>query len=544
MKSSSQGSQESKESKGSSYRTLLGLVTVCIATIMLPVSLTGSSVAMPGVAADFHNSLAAGQWIVNGYDLTFASLMLTAGSFADMFGRRRLFVLGNAVFAGCSLVSALSTNIVTLDIARALAGVGAAAVLTSGSAILATLFEGAARARAFGVFGTAVGAGLAFGPFVAGALQTAFNWRFIFLLPAVVGALVLGLSGFLPESSDPQAKAIDWLGMVTFTGALATLILALLQGAQNGWDSPLNIAAYVLCAALLVSFIVVETRQAQPMFDISLFRQPQFVSLCVAVIALVFGFTPLLVYLPSYLTAVNHQSTFHAGVDLMMLTVPTLIFPLVTGYLLRWIPIRHMVTLAVALTAIGTGWLVVLAPGVGNWVVFGPFVVIGAGIGVSFGVMDGAAVSSVEPSRAGMAAGMFNTMRLAGEAISIAVVGSLLVSATQSELAGKLAAFSGRYADDPAALADKLNQGQLTGAASTVEEASRAAFTRVAESAYTGALHEVLWILAGFCAVATVLVATVGARSQKQQAVHPGTDPKADPETVAAAEPGATPSPV
>jgi EmrB/QacA subfamily drug resistance transporter len=534
MKSSSQ------ESPGSSYRTLLGLVTVCIATIMLPVSLTGSSVAMPGVANEFHNSLAAGQWIVNGYDLAFASFMLTTGSFADLFGRRRLFALGNAVFAVCSLVSALSTNIVTLDLARALAGVGAAAVLTSGSAILATLFEGTARARAFGIFGTAVGAGLAFGPFVAGALQTAFGWRAIFLVPAIGGALVLALSSLLPESSDPQAKRVDWLGMATFTGALATLILALLEGAQNGWVSPLNIAAYVLCAALLVSFIVVETRQAQPMFDISLFRQPQFVSLCVAVVSLVFGFTPLLVYLPSYLTAVNHESTFHAGVDLLMLTVPTLVFPLITGYLLRWIPIRHMVTLAVALTAVGTGWLVVLAPGVGNWVVFGPFVVIGAGIGISFGVMDGAAVSSVESSRAGMAAGMFNTMRLAGEAIAIAVVGSLLVSATQSELTGKLTAFGGRYADDPAALADKLNQGQLTGAASTVQEASRAAFTKVAEAGYTGALHEVLWILAGFSAVATVLVATVGARSQKQRAVQP----QADPETLTASEPGATPSPV
>jgi len=520
-------------------RSLLGLITVCIATVMLPVSLTGSSVAMPGVAVDFHNSLAAGQWIVNGYDLTFASFMLTTGSFADLFGRRRMFALGNAVFAACSLLSALSTNIVTLDITRLLAGIGAAASLTAGSAILANLFEGAARARAFGIFGTSVGAGLAFGPFVAGALQTSFGWRAIFLVPAIAGALVLALSYFLPESSDPEGKTVDWLGMVTFTGALSGLILALLEGAQNGWASPLNVIAYVLCTALLFGFIIVEKRQAHPMFDLTLFRQPQFASLCVAVVSLVFGFTPLLVYLPSYLTAVNHETTFHAGVDLLMLTVPTLVFPLITGYLLRWIPVRHMVTASVVLTGIGAAWLVVIEPGVSNWVVLGPFAVIGAGVGISFGVMDGAAVSSVESTRAGMAAGMFNTMRLSGEAIAIAVVGSLLASATESKLTGKLSGFSGPYADNPALLAGKLNQGQLSGPASTVPESSRAAFTTLAEQSYTGALHEVLWILAGFCLVSAVLVATVGGRRPKEAGVPLQNSP--EPQlTSTTAEPGAT----
>ncbi|WP_263169700.1 MFS transporter [Streptomyces sp. SCSIO ZS0520] len=521
--------------KTSTARPALTLLTVSIATILLPMSLTGASVAMPGASEDFHNGLAAGQWIVNGYDLTFASFMLAAGSFADRFGRRRLFALGSAVFAVCSLVSAVSNGIVMLDICRALAGVGAAAVITAGSAILAHTFEGAARARAFGVFGTAVGAGLAFGPFAAGALQTSFGWRAIFLVPAIVGAVVVALSLFLAESSDPDAVRVDWLGTVTFTGSLAFLILALLQGPQTGWADPVNLVSYVLAAALLVAFVMVELRQERPMFDLSLFRQPQFVSLCVAVVSLVFGFTPLLVYLPSYLTAVNAESTFHAGVDLLMLTVPTLVFPLVTGYLLRWVPLRHMVSLAVALTAIGCGWLVVLEPGAGNWTVLGPFLIIGTGVGISFGVMDGAAVSSVDSARAGMAAGMFNTMRLAGEAIAIAVVGSLLVSATRSELDGKLGGFDGTYANDPGGLADKLNQGQLEGPAGTVSAASRAAFTEVAKAGYTGALHQVLWFLAAFCAVATVLVAFVGARSQKKSAAEESAEPTAEAAAEAAA---------
>ncbi|MBS2964388.1 MFS transporter [Actinocrinis puniceicyclus] len=491
-------------------QAVLGVIAVCIASAMLPISLTGSSVAMPAVAVDFHNSLAAGQWIVNGYDLTFASLMLASGALADLFGRRRMFVLGNLVFAIFSAASALSTEILTLDIARALAGVGAAVSLTAGSAILASLFEGAARARAFGIFGTAIGVGLAFGPFLAGALQTSLNWRAIFILPAIATALAAAMAFVLPESRDPGATRVDWAGTITFTGSLAALIWALLEGPQSGWAAPLNILAYVLAAGLMAGFVVAERVQQRPMFDLSLFRQARFVSLCVAVVALVFGFTPLLVYLPSYLTAVNNESTFRASVDLLMLTVPTLLFPVITGYLLRWVPMRHMVTLSVLLTAVGCGWLVVIAPAVGNWVVLGPFAVIGTGVGISFGVLDGAAVSSVESSRAGMAAGMFNTMRLSGESIAIAVVGSLLVSFTGAHLKGRLGAIGGPWANSPSALAAKLNQGQLRQPAAQVPADVREVFTRTAQSAYTGALHDVLWLLAALCAAATVLVAAVG----------------------------------
>lgn len=523
------------ESATRKRHALLGVVAVSIASAMLPISLTGASVAMPAVAVDFHNSLAAGQWIVNGYDLTFASLMLAAGALADLFGRRRMFVLGNIVFAVCSLVSALASDIVTLDVFRALAGVGAAMVLTAGSAILASLFEGAARAKVFGIFGTAVGVGLAFGPFVAGALQTSLNWRAIFILPAAATALVAGLAYYLPESRDPGATRVDWAGTITFTGALAALIWALLEGPQDGWGSALNVTAYVLVVALMIGFVVAERVQRRPMFDLSLFRQKRFVSLCVAVVALVFGFTPLLVYLPSYLTAVNGESTFRASVDLLMLTIPTLIFPIVTGYLLRWIPIRHMVTLSVLLTAAGCAWLVVIEPGVGNWSVLWPFIVVGTGVGVSFGVVDGAAVSSVDSSRAGMAAGMFNTMRLSGESIAIAVVGSLLVSFTTNHLTGRLGGIGGSWTNSPSALAAKLNQGQLRQPASLVPANVRGAFTRTAADAYTGALHDVLWILAAFCLLATGLVAAVGRKRSAAAEVAPDEVPVPADEPAAAA---------
>jgi len=502
---------------------VISLVTVVLASLLLPVSLTGASVAMPGVAADFHSSLAADQWIVNGYDLTFAGFMLACGAFADRFGRRRIFLLGTLVFAVCSLISAASTDIALLDASRAVAGLGAAAVLTSGSAILAHTFDGAARAKAFAVFGTTVGVGMAFGPFIAGSLSTNLGWRSVFLLPGIVGLVVVALATLLPESRDPQANRVDWAGTITFSGALSALIAALIEGSQLGWASAFDIAAYIAFAVLLTAFVIVERRQTRPMFDFALFRQPQFV----------FGFTPLLVYLPSYLTAVNGETTMHAGVDMLMLTVPTIFFPLIAGYLLRWIPLRHLVTASVGLTAAGTAWLTVLHPGIGNWAALAPYAVIGIGIGTSFGVMDGAAVSSVDPSRAGMAAGMFNTMRLAGEAIGIAVVGSLLVNFTRSHLGHRLDAFTGPYGHGPTALAGALNQGQLAGPESTVPQGSRAAFHTIATSSYTGGLHDALWVMAAFCAAATVLVAAVGSKQPTPAAATtPAT--RTEPEKVAA----------
>jgi MFS family permease len=498
-----------------------GLATVCLAVVMLPVSLTGAAVAVPRITAEFHSSLAAGGWVVNGYNLTFGAFILATGSLADRFGRRRLFALGSAAFALCSLLAAISGGIAALDAARAAAGVGAAAMLTSGSAILASLFRGRALDRAFFAFGTAAGAGLAFGPFIAGALQTAFGWRAVFLLPAIVGALALGLSFLLPESGNPGSGPVDLLGMASFTGALIALITALLRGPQAGWSSPLNIAAYVLCPGLLAAFAMAELRGREPMFDLRLLRQIEYASLCAAVVALVAGFTPLLVYLPDYFASVKAESAWHAGTDLLMLTLPTLAGPVVASRVLRRVPVRHLVALAVLLTGAGDCWLMVIAPGAGNWTLLGPFLTAGTGFGLSLGVMDGAAVASVEPGRAGMAAGMFNTMRLAGETVAIAVAGALLACITQLNMAAALSGRPSLRAVAALGVAARLVEGQLTPAVSAVPRGLRGGLVKTAAASYTTALHEVLWITAGFCLATALLVTAVGSLSRKRMSPPP-----------------------
>jgi MFS family permease len=486
-------------------RTGLGLFTIAVACVLLPVSLAGPSVALPDISAALHADLTSLQWVINGYDLTFAAFMLALGSLGDLFGRRRMFRVGMAVFAGALLVSSAAPNTTVLDLARGAAGIGAAAVLTCGVACLATMFDSAAaKAKAFGVFGTSVGCGLAFGPFLCGELESTLGWRAVFYVPAVVGLLVLVGSTTIGESSNPAGGRIDWAGTATFTLALFALILGLLEGPQLGWTSGPVLACLVGAVVLLVAFGVVEKRQRHPMFDLSLLVERRYAGLCLAVVALVFGFTPLLVYLPTYYSAVDGLDGHQAGLMLMMLTVPTLVLPLVTGYLARWIPVRVLVLASVVLTGAGVAWLTVLRPGSSPIDVLGPYLTIGVGIGVSFGVMDGAAVGAVEPGRAGMAAGMFNTMRLGGEVIGIAVVGTMLAGLTGANLTNRITSFTTPYATQPQQVADLVNQGNMTTAANTVAPTARGAFEQVVSGAYTDALHTVLWSLAGLSAVAAV----------------------------------------
>ncbi|MGA3561541.1 MFS transporter [Melissospora conviva] len=441
------------------------LAAVLLATIALPITLTGASVALPRIGADLDADLAAVQWVVNGYNATFASFMLAAGSLADVLGRRRVFATGMAIFTVGGLASAFAGDIVLLDALRALAGIGAAAGATGASALLAQTFHGRARARAFGLFGVALGVGLAFGPSIAGALIELFGWRAVFVAPAVVGAVVLLLVPLLPSGRGEQTGRLDWAGAATFTGALLLVIFAFVQGPDFGWGHPLILAAFVAAVALLGLFVRVERRHPAPMFDLALLASPRFRGVCLAAAIIVMVLVPLLVYLPSYFTTVLGMSAGGAGATLILLTAPTLVLPLVTGVITRrGVSPYAVVVVSVAVVAAGVAWLTTIGPDSTAATLAAPLLTVGTGVGISIGLLDALAVGSVDPARAGIASGMVNTARVAGETVAIAVVGSVLATTT----AGRLA--------DPG---------------------------------FTGGLHAVLWIMAGAAALCAISAASL-----------------------------------
>ncbi|SDY69466.1 Major Facilitator Superfamily protein [Micromonospora pattaloongensis] len=411
------------------------LAAILLSTLLLPLTLTGASIALPQIGADLHADLASVQWVVNGYNATFASFMLATGSLADLLGRRRVYAAGVGIFTVAGGLSAVAGDIVLLDVVRALGGIGAAAAATSASAILAATFHGRARARAFGVFGTVLGAGLAFGPSLAGLLIEAFGWRAVFAVPAILGAVVLALVPLLPESREATTRRIDWAGTASFTAALLLVISGFVEGPVRGWSDPLIVAAFVGAVVLLGVFVRVERRRPDPMFDLGLLASPRFLGMCVAAATIVSVVVPLLVYLPSYFTRVIGWSPAEAGAAMILLTAPTLVLPLLTGVLIRRIPPSAIVVTSVGVIALGAAWLTVLGPHADVLTLAGPLLTIGVGNGLSIGMLDGEAIGSVAPDRAGTAAGMLNTARLANETIAIAVVGSVLATTTAGQLA-------------------------------------------------------------------------------------------------------------
>ncbi|MEV8637991.1 MFS transporter [Streptosporangium sp. NPDC051023] len=410
------------------------LVAVLLSSVSLPMTLTGASVALSDIAADLGAQLAPVQWVVNGYNATFASFMLAAGSLADLVGRRRVYASGVAVFAVTGVLSIVATNIVLLDIVRAIAGAGAAAAAASGAALLASSFEGPARARVFGLFGTTLGVGLAFGPTIAGLLISAFGWRMVFGLPAAAALIVLAMVPLLPESRDSTARRIDTGGAVTFTLSLLLLITGFVEGPSLGWTSPLPLAAFAISVVLFVTFVGIERRKPDPMFDLGLLSSPRFLAFSTAAATILCVLIPLLIYLPSYFTQVLEMSPQQAGAILIMLTAPTLVLPSLSGLITKWVPPAAIVILSVVMVGVGAAWLALAGPKTGTLGLAGPLLTIGLGVGASTGLIDGVAISSVSVDRAGTAAGMLNTARLASETVAIAVCGAVLAATTEGRL--------------------------------------------------------------------------------------------------------------
>ncbi|MEV4254311.1 MFS transporter, partial [Spirillospora sp. NPDC049652] len=474
------------------------LTVVCGALLLIPITATGAAEATADVGRSLHAGLAASQWVVNGFFLTFASLMAGTGSLADRIGRRRMFAGGLTVFTASMLVATAAPDIGALVAARLLAGAGAAAATTGGSALLAAAFpDGPARVRAFGVFGTVLGLGLAFGPVVAGLLVTGLGWRAFFGAAAVALLPSLLAVPLLAESRRDASGPIDWTGAATFTLGLSAFTFALVEGPSLGWTHPAVLAGFAACAVLLAVFGAVERRHPSPLVDLALLTRPRFVAISAMPFLLAFGFVALTIVLPPYFMATQHASASRAGLTLMLLTGPTLVLPPLTGLLGRRLSQRALLVLTLLLVAAGTALLALVPGGAGAGALAAPLLLIGAGFGISLAIMDGAAISAVEPERAGMAAGVFNTARISGEVVAVAVLGALLTTFTRAGLAG-------RYGESAASAAtSRLLQGDGT----PPRGVAASGYAEAATHAYASALHDALWALSGLTLVGALVVA-------------------------------------
>lgn len=486
----------------SSSGSLQVLFTVCLAAVILPLNFVSGAVATPAIARELGGSAQALSWITNSFMLTFGCFLMAAGALADELGRKKVFVSGVSLFALLSLLQAFSSSLLWIDLLRAAQGIAAAGALAGGAAALAQEFDGAARTRAFSLMGSSFGVGLAFGPFLAGVLIANFGWRSVFFSATVIAVLSLITgAGKMRETRNPQASGIDWPGTLSFTAMLALLTWALMEIPQSGLHSTRVLSLLGGAALLLAVFVVVELRVKNPMLDLSLFRYIRFIGVQALPLATGFCFVVLLVVLPMLFIGVSGLSEECAGLMMMALSVPMLIVPLLAAWLTRWISAGVLCTSGLVIAAAGLGWLsqAVLAQDVTGMIA--PMVVVGIGTGLPWGLMDGLSVSVVPKERAGMATGIFSTTRVAGEGISLAIVGAILSMLTHNALAAR---FTGN-AISPEAIsqaAQRLATGNLTVAQQLITQASTAQLQQL----YAVSLHPLLLCLMAITLFSALLV--------------------------------------
>ncbi|MEU9289312.1 MFS transporter [Streptomyces sp. NPDC048275] len=488
-------------------RAGLTIFALCLAVSIVPIGLSSAPVALPAIGHDLHAGVVPLQWVVNAYNVVAASFMMAAGSIADRIGRKKVFSFGVGLYGVASLIGALAGQIIVLDIARGVAGVAAAAIMTAGVSVIANMFQGAARTKAFAWVGVTIGAGLALGPTTSGLLVSGLGWRSVFYVQVVIALVSLAGFKLVTESKNPDADAVDWPGTVTFTLGLFLFTLGVIEGPQWGWGSAPVLGLFLGCVIFLGAFVAVERRQEKPMFDLSLFTEPRFLAVNLLATAVSFGFVGLMVLLPSYLVGANGLSNSASGLTMLLLTGPVLAFPLVAGRLVQsGVSMRSILSVSLLLVAAGCAWLTVVHPGIGLLGLAGPLLVIGVGIGLIYGLMDGAAVSTVPPTKVGMASGMFNTIRLASEAVAVAGMVAALVSLVQGRISDGLNRFSQGTGLDTPGVADSVTSGNVDGPAGKVPTGQRAQFADFLRESYTQGFQVVLWSAAGICVVSALVL--------------------------------------
>lgn len=411
------------------------LAAVLATAVTLPFGQSVTGVQLERIGAELGGSAGQLQWIANAYNLSFAALLLTSGSLADLVGRRRVFVGATMVFLLGSLFSALAPNLLLLDLARFISGAGAAAQLASAPALLAFSFSrpGPERARAFGLLGSGFGTGLALGPVVGGWLVVGPGWRWAFLLVVPFALSALLAARWIPESRERDVgdvrRRFDRLGAILFMAALLMLMVCLDRAVGLGWSSFTALALLACSLGLSAAWAWVEHRADAPMLDLAVLGNRAFAGAALAWAAVAFGFVALLIIVPFHLQAVRGVTALGAGLALLPMTIPLLLVPTLAPRLARAVGgTARLVPAGVALVALGDlelSWAGGGDGGAFSWMSLGLFLV-GVGAGSINGLLDNIAMSVIPPERAGMAAGGFQTMRVLGDAVGIAVAGSLL----------------------------------------------------------------------------------------------------------------------
>ena len=417
------------DGRRSRSRAVWAVVITGMALFMASLDNLVVTTALPVIREHLHAGLSGLQWTVNAYTLTFAVLLLSAAALGERFGRRRIFVLGIALFTAASAVAALAPSIAVLVTARAIQGAGGAMIMPLSLTLLSAAVTPERRNIALGIWGAIGGAAVAVGPLVGGAITSGWSWQYIFWLNVPIGVVLIPLAWWkLSESRGARAR-LDLLGVAVVSLGLLGVVLGLVEGNSQGWTSSLVLTSFVVGALALMGFAAWELRSSHPMLDIRLFADRGFTSVNVTALLFSFGMFGAVFFLVQFFQTVQGLSPLAAGVRILPWTaMPMLLAPIVGHLAERWGG-KPLVVTGLSLQAMGLAWLAtVTTPTTPYADLVAPFMVCGLGMTLFFVPLASLVLGAVPRALEGVASGTNAAFRELGGVLGIAVLGVLFSS--------------------------------------------------------------------------------------------------------------------
>ncbi|MEX0620722.1 MAG: MFS transporter [Solirubrobacterales bacterium] len=490
------------------------LGAMCLALFMVMLDNTVVNVALPSIQEDLNTSISGLEWIVNGYTLSFAVLLAVGGRMGDIFGRRRMFVLGVIVFTVASTTAGFAPSNFALVASRVLQGVGAAFMMPGTLSIITDAFPPSERGKAIGTWAGVSALALAIGPVLGGFLTDYVSWRAIFYINLPVGVLtVLAATLVVRESRDTTVgRKVDLLGVAILTVGLTALVLALIEGNSWGWDSLAVIGLVAFSAVSLIWFVLTELRVKAPIIEFALFKSRNFIGAVTVAFIISFAMMGVFFFLALYMQNILGYTALQAGVRFLPTTVVIMVVAPLAGRLSDRIGPRWPIVVGMALIALSLYLFSTVEVGTTFSTLLPGFMILGAGIGLTMSPMSTAAMNSVITTKAGVASGILSMFRMIGGTFGVALLGALFQSQAKYRLEETLAN-SGLTQGQRAELARSLAGGAPDASGLAPEQLVR--LTAASHDAFVYGLTHAM-VLSVAVALIGVLVGFVLIRGQGQ----------------------------
>lgn len=482
----------------------LTLGVLCLCAFAVNVDTTIVNVALPTLTNDLGASTRELQWIVDAYNLTFAALVLAAGSLGDRFGRKGLLLIGLTVYGLGNALAALTDDAGTLIATRAVMGIGAAIVFPATLSIITNVFtERRERAQAIGLWGASTGIAVAAGPIAGGALIEAFAWpaTFVAKVPLALFAMALVIA-LVPTSRDPETPPLDWAGLVLSTFAIGLLVFGIIEAPEVGWGSPETLGLLGASAVLLAAFVAWERRTPAPMLELSLFQNLRFSAASVSVTVSFFALFGFIFLVTQYFQFLKGYGPLETGLRILPVATAVAISSVLGTKLAVTYGNKLIVSTGLGCLAVGFAWISTASIETPYLEIAGQMLVVGSGMGLTSAPATESIMGAVSTAKAGVGSGVADATRELGGTLGVAIIGSVYASLYVDGFAGS---------DAPEQATESI--GGALGAAERLagegDGAGAGALRAVAETAFLDGFQAGCLVAAAVCVAGAIFCAAV-----------------------------------